>query len=75
LHAGRVYVIPQAPNVGDNVLPSKAVNALAAGCLVVAAGDPSTAIADLAKSSPNMTLTRPGDVEGMADAVLALLDP
>lgn len=75
LRAARVYVIPQAPGVGDNVLPSKAVNALAAGCRVVAAGDPGGAVAALAAGHPYMTLTGPGDVEGMADAVLALLDP
>lgn len=74
LRAARVYVIPQAPGVGDNVLPSKAVNALAAGCLVVAAGEPGSAVADLAESHPTMTLTSPGDVDGLADAVLALLD-
>jgi len=75
LCSGRVYVIPQAPGVGDNVLPSKAVNALAAGCDVVAAGDPGSAVADLAESYPTMTLTKPGDVEAMAVVVLALLDP
>lgn len=74
LRAARVYVIPQAPGVGDNVLPSKAVNALAAGCLVVAAGEPGSAVADLAEANPTMTLTHPGDVEGLADAVLSLLD-
>lgn len=74
LRAGRVYVIPQAPGVGDSVLPSKVVNALAAGCLVVAAGEPGSAVAELAEANPNMTVTKPGDVPGLTDAVLALLD-
>ena len=75
LRAGRVYVIPQAPGVGDNVLPSKVVNALAAGCKVVAAGEPGSAVADLGEVHPHMTVTRPGDAGGMADAVLALVGP
>jgi colanic acid biosynthesis glycosyl transferase WcaI len=73
LRAARVHVVPQAPGVGDNVLPSKVVNALAAGCRVVAAGDPGSAVADLAQDHPAMTVTSPGDVEAMADAVLTLL--
>lgn len=73
LRSARVYVIPQAPDVGDNVLPSKAVNALAAGCLVVAAGEPGSAVAGLAETNPSMLLTPPGDVQSMTDAVLSLL--
>ena len=75
LRAAGVYVIPQAPGVGDSVLPSKAVNALAAGCRVVAAGEAGSAVADLADSHPNVTLTRPGDVDQMVEAVLSTLDP
>lgn len=75
LRAARIQVVPQAPGVGDNVLPSKVVNALAAGCRVVAAGEPGSAIAELAEANPDLALTRPGDVQGMAHAVLDLLDP
>jgi len=73
LQAGRVYVIPQVVGVGDSVLPSKVMNALAAGCQLVAAGEPGSAVAELALRHPNMTLTTPGDVEGLTSAVLALL--
>lgn len=75
LQAGRVYVVPQVAGVGDNVLPSKVMNALAAGCQLVAAGEPGSALAELALTNPNMSVTLPGDVEGLTDAVLALLEP
>lgn len=74
LRTGRVYVVPQAPGVGDNVLPSKIVNALAAGCPVVAAGEPGSAVAEMAEQHPGMAVTTPGDVEALIDAVLHLLD-
>lgn len=74
LQSGRVYVIPQVAGVGDSVLPSKVMNALAAGCQLVAAGDPGSAVAELAKTHATMTVTMPGDVEGLTDAVLTLLE-
>lgn len=73
LRAADVYVVPQAPGVGDNVLPSKVVNALAAGCLVAAGGEPGSAVAELANAHPGMKVTRPGDVEALTSAVLELL--
>ena len=75
LRAAGVYVVPQAAGVGDSVLPSKVVNALAAGCLVAAAGESGSAVAELAESHPDgMAVTIPGDVEGLTTAVLELLD-
>ena len=73
LQAARVHVIPQVAGVGDNVLPSKVINALAAGCPLVAAGEPGSAVAELALRNPKMILTTPGDVKELTDAVLALL--
>jgi len=73
LRSGRVYVIPQVAGVGDSVLPSKIVNALAAGCRVVAAGEPWSAVAELAGRHGNLTLTPPGDADALAAAVLHVL--
>lgn len=73
LQEASVYVAPQRPGVGDSVVPSKVVNALAAGCRVVAASDPGTELDGMAARTNLLTITPPGDVGRLAGAVLDLL--
>ena len=73
LREATVYVAPQRQGVGDSVMPSKVVNALAAGCRVVAASEPGTELVHMAARTDLLTITAPGDVSGMATAVLRLL--
>ena len=73
LREARVYVVPQAPGVGDSVLPSKIINALAAPTLVVAAASPDSAVAQMSQKYPNLFIVPPGNVNAMASAVLALI--
>lgn len=74
LQEATVYVAPQRRGVGDSVVPSKVVNALAAGCRVVAASEPGTELVHMATQSNLLTITRPGDVDKLTRAVLHLLD-
>lgn len=73
LQEAAVYVAPQRPGVGDSVVPSKVVNALAAGCQVVAASEPDTELVRLAGRTDLLTITTPGEVGELAQAVLDLL--
>ena len=73
LQEATVYVAPQRQGVGDNVMPSKVVNALAAGCSVVAASEPGTELVHMAAKTDLLTITTPGDVDQLTKAVLSLL--
>jgi colanic acid biosynthesis glycosyl transferase WcaI len=74
LQEASVYVAPQRPGVGDSVVPSKVVNALAAGCRVVAASEPGTELVNMAEQTDLLTITTPGDVGELTEAVLRLLE-
>jgi colanic acid biosynthesis glycosyl transferase WcaI len=74
LREATVHVAPQRPGVGDSVVPSKVVNALAAGCHVVAASEPGTELVHMAARTELLTITPPGDVAAMTGAVLRLLE-
>jgi len=73
LQEAAVCIAPQRAGVGNSVVPSKVVNALAAGCRVVAASDPGTELARMAEETELLTITTPGDVRELTQAVLRLL--
>lgn len=73
LQEADVYVVPQLAGVGDSVVPSKVVNALAAGCRVVAASEPGTELVAMAAHTDMLTITPAGDVGELTRAVLGLL--
>jgi len=74
LQEAAVYVAPQREGVGDSVVPSKVVNALAAGCRVVAASEPGTELVHMARQTELLTITSPGNVGELTQVVLHLLD-
>jgi colanic acid biosynthesis glycosyl transferase WcaI len=65
-----VHLLPQKPEVADLVMPSKLPGMLASGRPVIAAAAPDTQLANEIEGCGIVVL--PGDVQGMADAILAL---
>lgn len=67
-------VIPQKPDFGDIVLPSKLANILASGRPVVAAAPASSELALTLRDAGCGLVVQPGDAEALAAAVRQLAD-
>lgn len=72
LAASPIHIVPQLPGCADYVVPSKVINALAVGSVVVAAAPPGSALARMGRESPALRCVAPGDVDAMAREIVAL---
>jgi colanic acid biosynthesis glycosyl transferase WcaI len=71
-----VHVVLQAPGSGAYVMPSKVVNALTCGAVVVAMAEPGSPLTRLAEEVQGIEVVAVGDVAAMADRIrTALADP
>lgn len=68
-----VHVIMQAPGSAVYAMPSKAINALACGCHVVAMAEPASPLSRLAGEVHELEVVGVGDVDAMCDRVVAQL--
>lgn len=68
-----VHVIMQAPGSAPYAMPSKAVNALACGCHVIAMAEPASPLARLAREVVELEVVDVGDTTTMSDRVVAQL--
>lgn len=66
LASSPIHVVPQQEGCADYVVPSKVINALAAGSVVIAAAPANSALARLAVTIPSLRRVPPGNVKAMA---------
>jgi colanic acid biosynthesis glycosyl transferase WcaI len=74
LASSPIHVVSQAPGTGSFVMPSKLINALTCGAFVLAICEPSSALAQLAASTPGLEAFAPGEIHLLVKRVGELLD-
>jgi colanic acid biosynthesis glycosyl transferase WcaI len=74
LASSRVHVVPQLAATAEHVVPSKIVNALAAGGAVLAMASPRSPIARMAAECDAIKVVEPDDIDGAVAAARILLD-
>jgi colanic acid biosynthesis glycosyl transferase WcaI len=72
LASSPIHVVPQQPGCADYAVPSKVINALAVGSVVVVAAPAESALARMAHEVPAVRCVRPGDTEAMAEEIVVL---